>query len=292
MIISQIIGGLGNQMFQFAAGRALSLARGQPLRLDVSGFKDYPLHQGFELNRIFDCQVDIATDAEVRSVLGWQYPALARRIVGRPGMNWVRRPGFVVEPSFGYWSELNNVPLDCYLTGYWQSLKYFEKYASVIRKDFSFQAQMVMDESSLAKQISQSHAVSVHLRRGDYVNDPSVNAKHGVCPLAYYEAAIRHISERVATPSFIVFSDDIGWARANLKIDFPSRYIDQNRGASSYKDMYLMSLCQHNIIANSSFSWWGAWLNANDDKIVLAPKRWFLQAVSTVDLIPEDWVSL
>ena len=292
MVISQIIGGLGNQMFQFAAGRALALEQGQPLCLDISGFSGYPLHQGFELDRIFDCRVPIATEVEVRAVLGWQFSSSARRIVGRSGFGWLRRPGFVVEPSFSYWSGLNKVPPDCYLVGYWQSFKYFEKCAAVIREDFSFQAQKVIHNNAIAKQIIQANAVSIHVRRGDYLHDPRTSAKHGVCSLDYYENAIRHIADRVDSPSFFVFSDDIDWVRENLQIDAPCQYVDHNRGASSFLDMYLMSLCQHNIIANSSFSWWGAWLNSNLDKIVLTPKNWFLQDIDTSDLIPQGWVSV
>ncbi len=292
MVISQIIGGLGNQMFQFAAGRALSLDRGQRLCLDVSGFRDYTLHQGFELHRVFDCRVPTATDAEVRAVMGWQFSPSVRRIVERPGWGLLRRPEFVVEPSFSYWSGLNKAPLDCYLVGYWQSSKYFEKYASVIREDFSFQERKLMDSSVIATQIGQTNAVSIHVRRGDYLCDPSTSAKHGTCSIDYYETAIRHIADRVERPSFFIFSDDIDWARKNLKVDAPCQYVDHNRGASSFVDMYLMSLCQHNIIANSSFSWWAAWLNSNVDKMVLTPKKWFLQDIDTSDLIPQAWVSV
>jgi hypothetical protein len=292
VVISQILGGLGNQMFQFAAGRALSLERGQRLCLDISGFGDYPPHQGFELHRIFECRVPNATEAEVRAVLGWQFSPSVRRIVGRPGWGWTRRPGFVVEPSFAYWAGLNEVPLDCYLVGYWQSMKYFEKYAPVLRRDFSFLAQKGMRDSAMAQQISQSNAVSIHLRRGDYLHDPGISAKHGVCSLDYYETALRHIADRLDRPTFFVFSDDIEWVRKNLKIAAPCQYVDHNRGASSFVDMYLMSLCQHNIIANSSFSWWAAWLNSNVDKMVLTPKKWFLQDIDTSDLIPQGWISL
>lgn len=292
MIISNIIGGLGNQMFQYAAGRALSLEYGVPLRLDVSEFAGYDLHQGFELQRVFSCPAEIATESDVRDILGWQFSSGIRRIVARPGLAVIRRDGFVVEPFFHFWPEIHNLPRDCYLVGYWQSDKYFQDAASVIRADFTFKLPLVNRNAELAEQISQVNAVSLHVRRGDYANNLKTTATHGLCSLDYYRAAIRHVAERVDQPHFFIFSDDIAWVKSNLKIEFLSQYIDHNQGAENYNDMRLMSLCQHHIIANSSFSWWGAWLNPNVDKIVVAPKKWFTYERETTDLIPREWMIL
>jgi hypothetical protein len=292
MIISNIIGGLGNQMFQFAAARALSLARTEALLLDIYGFSGYGLHQGFELHRVFDCQVKIANERDIHRILDWQFPPLIRRIVRRPAMAVFRRDAFVVEPHFHYWSALNQVPSDCYLTGYWQSEKYFQAYAATIRADFSFKQAMMQKNAELADKISGVTAISLHVRRGDYVKNLKTAANHGLCSLDYYRSAIKYVAERVDTPFFFVFSDDPVWVKENLQIDFPCRYIDHNQGAESYNDMRLMSLCKHHIIANSSFSWWGAWLNARNDKIVIAPKKWFANANDVSDLFPEGWVTL
>ena len=135
-------------------------------------------------------------------------------------------------------------------------------------------------------------AVSLHVRRGDYVSDPKTKAILGVCSLDYYRAAIAHIAERIESPAFFVFSDDIAWAKANLEIPFPCEYVDHNQGQQSYNDMHLMSLCKHHIIANSSFSWWGAWLNPRKDKIVIAPENWFANNEDAKDLIPPESVKL
>lgn len=136
-------------------------------------------------------------------------------------------------------------------------------------------------------------AVSLHVRRGDYVSDARTHAAHGLCSIDYYRAAVRYIIDRVEAPEFFVFSDDIAWARGNLDISHPCHYLDHNRGAESYNDMRLMSLCHHHIIANSSFSWWGAWLNPRDDKIVVAPARWFASGNRRLDdLFPPGWVTL
>ena len=292
MIISQIIGGLGNQMFQYAAGRALSLAREQPLRLDIFGFDGYGLHHGFELKRVFNCPAEIASEADVRGMLGWQALSLVRRILSRPGMAALRRKEFIVEPHFHFWSGLSQVPQDCYLAGYWQSEKYFCGASDTIRRDFTFRQPLSPENARLAGQISQVNAVSLHVRRGDYVSNTRNSITHGACALDYYRAAIQYVSGQVEQPHFFIFSDDIAWVKENLKMEMPHRYVDHNHGAESYNDMRLMSLCRHHIIANSSFSWWGAWLNQSASKIVVAPAKWFADGKNTGDLLPQGWVKL
>lgn len=292
MVIANIIGGLGNQMFQYAAGRALSLARGQPLELDISGFKGYELHYGFELQRVFDCPVKTDTSTALRNILGWQCAPGIKQMLARPSMKAFRRNTFVVEPHFHYWPGIMNVPQDCYLVGYWQSEKYFRSISSVIRTDFTFKTPLVNRNAKLAEQIGQVNAVSLHVRRGDYAKNPRTNATHGLCSLDYYQAAIQYIADRVEQPCFFIFSDDIAWVKDNLKMDFPCQYVDHNQGAESYNDMRLMCLCQHQIIANSSFSWWGAWLNPGPEKIVVAPQKWFANGNNIKDLFPQGWVKL
>jgi hypothetical protein len=145
----------------------------------------------------------------------------------------------------------------------------------------------------IAEQISRVNSVSLHVRRGDYVANLKVAAIHGLCSKEYYASAIKFISKKVERPHFFVFSDDINWVENNFKINYPCTYINQNFSNESYNDLRLMSLCQHNIIANSSFSWWGAWLNCNSEKIVIAPKKWFANSDKRCDdLIPEKWVRL
>ncbi len=292
LIISQVIGGLGNQMFQYAAGRALSLKRGQPLKLDISGFSGYGLHQGFELQRIFNCSAELASKSEIYQMLGWQSLTGVRAILARPSLNLFRCSRFVVEPHFNYWPELSQVPNDCYLMGYWQSEKYFRNHSLEVRKEFFFKVPLTGDNAELALKISKVNAVSLHVRRGDYVADPKASRMHGSCSNQYYESAIEYIVDRVERPHFFVFSDDIEWVKLNLNVDGVCHYVGHNQGAESFNDMHLMSLCDHHIIANSSFSWWGAWLNAKTEKIVIAPKKWFAVEKNTADLLPEDWVTL
>lgn len=292
MVVTRLIGGLGNQMFQYAAARALSIKLDTELRLDISSFANYQLHQGFELQRIFDCSSEIASKKNICSILGWQSLPIVKRFLLRPNMADFRCKKFIVEPHFQYWSGINNVEKNSYLDGYWQSEKYFIDAENQIRKDFAFKLPMQSENIELAKKISQVEAVSLHVRRGDYASNPQNVTTHGLCSIEYYQTAIAHIAEQVKIPHFFVFSDDIAWVKSHLKFDFPHQYVDHNQGKESYNDMRLMSLCKHNIIANSSFSWWGAWLNSNAEKIVIAPKQWFANKTITQDLIPENWVRL
>ena len=292
MIISNLIGGLGNQMFQYAAGRAHSIDRNLPFRLDITGFANYGHHQGFELLRVFNCNVDIADKTDISRILGWQLLPGIRQVVSRPSMLAFRHKGYVVEPHFHYWHEIKQIPSNCYFSGYWQSEKYFIDAVEEIRNDFSFRLPLENENLKLAKQIDQTCAVSLHVRRGDYVHNLKAAAKYELCSLDYYNASIQHVAKRVRDPYFFIFSDDITWTKKHLKIDYPFHYVEHNHGAGSYNDMRLMSLCKHNIIANSSFSWWGAWLNSSFEKIVVAPSRWFADKTNTQDLIPHSWVKL
>lgn len=291
MIISHIIGGLGNQMFQYAAGRALAIAHQQPLLLDIKDFADYPLHQGFELTRVFNAAISTASTAEIQNVLGWQANKRIKTRLTYPRWAILRNRHFIVEPHFNYWAGIQQLPSSAYLFGYWQSERYFQDIANVIRTDFAFKQPFSEKNADLAQQISQVNAVSIHVRRGDYVQNPAANAVHGLCSLAYYQAAVFAMSQRVEQPCFFVFSDDIEWVKANLPLS-SCQYISHNQGIDSYNDMRLMSLCQHHIIANSSFSWWGAWLNPSPTKIVIAPKKWFAIDNNISDLLPQEWLSL
>lgn len=293
MVISNIIGGLGNQMFQFAAGLAISKNRNVLYLLDVSSFRNYQLHQGFELNKVFDCNVGIANSHQILETLGWQNKNFVRNLVSQHRFSVFRRKEFIVEPHFQYWVEMENVPKNCFLQGFWQSEKYFSGIGEQVRRQFSFKLPLDNKNRRVAEKISNVNAVSMHVRRGDYANHAETNATHGLCSMNYYQSAVRYIVERVEAPHFFVFSDDVSWTKKNLKLNFPCEFVDINHGSESFNDMHLMSLCKHNIIANSSFSWWGAWLNKNPNKIVIAPQRWFKDsAINTKDLIPESWVRL
>lgn len=292
MIISAIIGGLGNQMFQYAMGRSLSIKCASSLHLDISEFEYYKLHQGFELRRVFNLAIPVATETDIQRVLGWQSLPGVKKFLRLSEFSVLRRKEFISEPHFHYWAEVSDIPSSCYLAGYWQSEKYFQSHISAIRSDFTFAQPLLGQNADIAREISGVCAVSLHVRRGDYVSNSITKATHGVCSVDYYRAAIRHFSTNVLNPVFFIFSDDIQWVKDNLKLESTCRYIDHNTGTDSFNDMRLMSLCAHHIIANSSFSWWGAWLNPSPQKIVIAPQKWFASKVDTRDLIPDSWILL
>ena len=292
MVISQILGGLGNQMFQYAAGRALSLAVEQPFLLDLRGFTNYALHNGFELDRVFSAPVKVATSGDVRNMLGWRSPELVRKVFKRIKSPLLHGTRLAIEPHFNYWSGLRAGGAKRYLMGYWQSEMYFKDYIETLRSDFNFTIPLDETNQNIAQRIQHSNAVSLHVRRGDYITH-TPNAKIlSTCSLDYYNKAIDYISKRVDSPHFFLFSDDMEWVKASLDIPFEKTYIEHNRGADSYRDMQLMHMCRHHVIANSSFSWWGAWLNPNPDKLVVAPKTWFSDGKVDDDLIPREWKRL
>jgi hypothetical protein len=279
-------------MFQYAAGRSRSLELGAPLLLHVSDFADYGLHQGFQLDQGFGCDFQFAQESDVRRLLGWRGYRLARRVLRRKVAVALRGEKFVMEPHFDYWPGISSVARESYLAGCWQSEKYFRNIEAVIRRDFSFKTPLTGLNAEWASRIADSTSISLHVRRGDYVANPKALAVHGLCGPDYYHLAADRFVRELPAPEFFIFSDDIAWVREHLQIAQPCHYIDNNKGADSYNDMHLMSLCRHHIIANSSFSWWGAWLNPRTDKKVIAPRRWFANGRPVHDLIPAGWVTL
>lgn len=296
MICIRLQGGLGNQMFQYALGRKLSYERDVELVLDTSLLKskriDDTTRRSFELE-IFEIKGHEATKNElgnVKPLLSKIENSLALKFKG----TGLQKENYFVENQSYFDKSIDKVGENCYLMGYWQSYRYFDSVESLIRQDFRFRKNLDKKSNSIANNIRNDNSISIHIRRTDYVNN-SNHSIHGVCSLEYYMEAIEFITKNVSSPIFYIFSDDIEWARSNLRLNFKCEYISGNYGSKSYIDMQLMSLCKHNIIANSSFSWWGAWLNENTDKIVIAPKKWFKDEKRnsmTSDLIPEDWIRL
>ena len=279
-------------MFQYAAGRALSTKLRQDLLLDVSDFSDYSLHNGYELSRVFNVHAEFADTKLVRELLGWKAARTVRRVLNRPSVAWLRGRKYVVEPHFHYWPDFFQRTDDCYLTGYWQSERYFSSVSDLLRQEFMFREPLTGKNQEIAAEISTSQSISLHVRRGDYVSNPKTRQVIGPCSEIYYQNAIKYVTERVERPRFYVFSDDPAWVKQNIQVPLPCIYVEHNVKSESYRDMQLMSLCHHHIIANSSFSWWGAWLNSRPGKIVVAPREWFAKPVNTSDLIPPAWCQL
>jgi hypothetical protein len=289
MVVTQLLGGLGNQLFQYAVGRALAHANGVRLKLDVSAFGTYRLRP-YAL-KPFKIEADVLTPAEARA-LGVGRPAGAARTVwhrltGRP------RIPVVAEASFEFDPAVLHARPPCYLKGYWQSPRYFQHMAELIRSELAVAGPLSDRNRALTEQIRSTVAVSVHVRRGDYVSDSQTNRYHGSCEPDYYREAERLLRARVGDMQLYVFSDDPQWARDNLSFSSPAVIVSHNGPERPEEDLRLMTLCRHHIIANSTFSWWGAWLCPQADKLVVAPKQWFRAAAHrTGDLLPSDWITL
>lgn len=290
-IIIRLIGGLGNQLFQYAFGRAISERYQVPLLLDVTGFDTYKLHS-YALSP-FKIQGEIATTEQINA-LTWKstppYFQLAYRQWQKMlPLNWKT---LVFEPSHVFHPELLQLQPPKYFDGYWQSEKYFSAMAEELRNDLQLQVSLSAQTKRIAKDMKKNIAVSLHIRRADYVTDKSAQQTFYVCGLDYYQRAISYLSKKIEQPTFYIFSDDMEWAKSHLKLTYPTVYVDHNGADRNYEDLYLMSHCQHHIIANSTFSWWGAWLNSSSTKIVIAPKKWFKSTYSSRDLIPKKWIQL
>ena len=291
MVIVKLIGGLGNQLFQYAAGRRLAQVHNVHMKLDISGFETYKLHkyslQHFNIVQEFAAPEDISR-FRYRPTLPGKAAGLFLRLFGPSGT-----VSLVKEKHFHFDPEILNAGDNLYLDGYWQSEKYFKDIEPVIRRDLSFKSEPDALNREAAGRIAGSNAVSVHIRRGDYVSDPATNSAHGTASMDYYCAAMKTVAERAPDARFFVFTDDPEWVAENIAFDYPVTLITHNNAEKNYEDLRLMSLCRHNIVANSSFSWWGAWLNANSEKIVIGPKKWFNDAaLDTRDLVPESWLRL
>ncbi len=272
MIIVRLKGGLGNQMFEYAAGRAMALATGARLLLDATFLNDRtPRHITFR-----SYELGIFTIA--------------------PEFTFLSRLSFLlpipfVWPAFSVCAEKIGALFGrkmVYLKDYFQSEKYFSDHAGDIRNDFTFKNPLSPAAEKIAAEIASTESVCLHVRRGDYVSDTKTAAHHGFAgDGGYYGKAIETIGEKIANPRFFVFSDDMEWCRKNLGIR-PAVFVP-----ASADDLHLMSLCKHDIIANSSFSWWGAWLNKNPHKIVIAPKRWLRgETCDSGDIVPVSWIRI
>ncbi len=286
------MGGMGNQLFQYATGRAVSFSNKRELKMDVDGYENMHISdtpRQYALN-IFNIQENFADKNEIEKLQGNIDGAVAK-ILQKIGLT-KKHSSFIIEQHFNFYSELLNVGDNSYLQGYWQTEKYFKGTEDVIRKEFTLKDEFSIEEKKITKEIKNSNAISLHIRRGDYVASATANKFHGTSSLEYYALAVKHISEKIENPFFYIFSDDIDWVKENLKINFPIKYVSGDT-LKDYEELMLMSYCKHNIIANSSFSWWGAWLNNNPEKIVIAPKQWFAdKSVNTSDIIPETWIKL
>jgi hypothetical protein len=267
MIIVRILGGLGNQMFQYAYAKALSLD-GYEVKLDLSKINKYKLHGGYQLDK-YKIDLEIADAVSI--------------LLGKIGLKKSKK-----EKNLLFDDNLKSLEGNEYVKGYFQTEKYFKEIRNTLLSEFVINQKVSLETDKIAEQIkSLKNSCSLHIRRGDYISDKKSNSVHGTCDLDYYKRAIEIMNSKHSKIPFFVFSDDISWTKENLKIE-NAFYVDNK--TIPHEDMYLMSLCKNNITANSSFSWWGAWLNQNDNKTIIAPKKWFVNKENEVACV--NWIKI
>ncbi len=295
MIIINMKGGLGNQIFQYTAGRALSLRQQQKgckperIKVDTTG---YSVNNGIDTMRhyaldVFNTRVEIATPEEIKKL---KYP------FGIISKGWrLFRAKILRQFNTNFNKNIfNSNKKNIYLDGFFQTEQYFKDQESEIRRDLTLKIPFNPEARSISNTIKNTpNAVSLHVRRGDYVQDLKTNLAHGTCNPEYYAKALEMLASKIGSNIHIfVFSDDIDWVKKNMPLPYPATYVS-SPNIKDYEELMLMSLCEHNIIANSSFSWWGTWLNQNPEKIVIAPRRWVLKNENNFkDIVPPTWIRI
>ncbi len=286
MKIVNILGGLGNQMFEYAMYLALKAEHPkEKLLCSTRSMSGYHLHNGLELERVFGISIK---EASIWDLLKLAYPFFNYKSWQ---VMWHILPQRKSMSKSTMYTLFDKFELEreesVFYDGYWQNENYFKSVREHVLNAFTFPPFDDKYNLELAQRLSETISVSCHVRRGDYLKEPQMC----VCTPDYYNQSIRRMNHIVNPDLYVFFSDDIGWCRDNLSSlvgDRDAVFVDWNKGANSYKDMQLMSLCAHHIIANSSFSWWGAWLNHNPDKVVFTPSKWKNDAIIN-DPICDSW---
>lgn len=288
MVTVRLMGGLGNQMFQYAIGRSMAHDLHEKLILDTTFYDvkhSKTTNWNYELYHLnIKCEILKNTVARrLKNLLTRKISSVIPQLC----------PRYIHEKTMQYDSAIFNKGHNLYLDGYWQCEKYFYHNADIIRNDFQ-----VITSSDERNQYwfnlinDTTNSVCLHVRRGDYVTNLEANRTHGTCSLDYYHAAIKYFSDYFENPVFFVFSDDIEWAKEYIITEHQTYFMTQNGADKGYEDLRLMMQCKHFIIANSSFSWWGAWLGKYQDKVVVCPKRWFNDPEKRTDIICDSWVRI
>ena len=302
MKIIKVIGGLGNQMFQYSFYLFLK-SKGEEVKLDISEFERYDHHNGFELNNIFNVlkHVNLATSSEINTYKD-RFPVLKiRKIVGKVFANnpniFIKRTHWI-EPKYSHFYKDIEKKNQIYLEGYWQNENYLIHQDQTISKIFQWK---LVDGKNLAlgQKMAQEESVAIHVRRLDtphnfkqFLFTLRLRFVWRLASKKYYNSSIEYINSKVIQPQYYIFADNISWVKKHIPLTKNITIIDWNRGNNSNQDMYLMTKCKHNIISMSSFSWWGAWLNNNPNKIVIAPTKWAPRFSTKDEIIPEEWIRL
>ena len=291
-VIVRIEGGLGNQLFQYAAGRALADRLGCELALDLRGLAlnaDRPYH----LNR-YAVRAQLADATTLDSLPDWRAKRASRF------RSWLMLQGWPVSEYVGFWPRsfafdprFEAIQQGVFLVGYWQSERYFSTHRARLLSDLQLTTPANPSLQAWLAQVRSCQSVALHVRRGDYVSNPAAAQFHGLCDLRYYEESMARLAAQYNDLQVFVFSDDLNWAQSHLKLNVPTHWVQGHSTEEPHLDLEIMRHCQHHILANSSFSWWGAWLCERSGQQVFAPKKWFAdETVDTSDVIPARWHQL
>ena len=269
MKIVNIIGGLGNQMFQYALLIALRERFKEDIFVDTTSFATYGLHNGLELEKVFGIRLHLASIKDIEKLAYYSPNYKWNRIMKRC---FPRKKTTCYEfPLTKFIKEKLYLAGDMYYEGYWQHYSYFDEYRDIIKQEYHFQGSFNEEALMIRNAIINDNSVAIHIRRGDYLKEKDYI---GICDLEYYRAAIDILNKRYATLHYYIFSNDLEWCKENIAPLLKQySFVDCHKGEESYKDMWLMSLCKNMILANSSFSWWAAYLNENEG-VIIAPKKW------------------
>lgn len=285
MIIVKIVGGLGNQMFCYAYAKSLKL-KGYDVKIDKLGYNDYKLRD-YQLDK-YNIDLPISTNEENNEITKKTFlPKVLKKI----GIDYSKKKR---EKNIFFDKNLLKVNDDSYVVGYFQSENYFKNFREILLKQFTIKFALSDYANNIKKKILKSkQSISIHVRRGDYIKNKNKDV-HGICDFKYYKNSMSYLESKLENPKYFIFSDDIKWCKNN----FTSKdvtFVENNNKRIPHEDLYLMSLCKNNIIANSTFSWWGAWLNKNQNKIVIAPKSWLIKKSDNKlsrHLIPYSWIRI
>lgn len=294
MIVTKLQGGHSNQLFQYATGRSLAMRLGVDLFMDRQWFgaiAEGDTRRVYELDGYTFEQKFIGPEsftlAEAADRLS-QLRRVLRRTPRKPLLEHHRQQGN------GFDEAVLRLPDDSYLEGWWQDERYFTEIRQTLLEEIELKDPMTAIDAERLRQIRAGVSVSVHVRRGDYVSNAATRAFHGVLGGSYYEAALECIVQLTGERALelFVFSNDIAWCKQELELGYPTTFIDS--GNSGAEDMRLMKHCRHHVVANSSFSWWGAWLSDHPGKVVVAPKNWFNDATANAEteIVPAGWVRI
>ncbi len=302
MIIARINGGLGNQLFQYATARAISLKLNRKLLLDINWYHNIRKQENH-----------LEPNATTLRDFSLNYFNIKSRVITKFHLNWINRLEIRSKNS-KFFKFLLNGPLNnlsytkmnhnnfslesiqnhphVYLTGYWQNNAIFEEYKNLLYNDLILKHPLSVTNQDHLKSINATNSVAIHVRRGDYISNPKSHKVHASCSNNYYYDSIDYIKNKLTNLHYFIFSDDMTWVKNNLDFSTNTTFINNNE--PEYEHLFLMSQCKHQITANSTFSWWAAWLNTNNAKIIITPKHWYIDKHlnETVIRIPNEWIKV